>query len=121
MRKFRSKNILFHFVQFKYYIIKFCFFFFCEPLKPHLTTLSHRRPGYSNKTKYDSLITIHHKFYCAHNHNNNIEWERARDIVEKKDETGEEGDFLVHVCIQYHKGIKSREPVYSVIANIPGS
>jgi len=69
------------------------------------------------------LITIHHKFYCAHNHNNNIEWEGARDIVEKKeDETGEEGDFLVHMYnIQYHKGKKSREPVYSVIANIPGS
>jgi len=81
-------------------------FFFCEPPKPHLTTLSHRRPGYSNKTKYDSLITIRHKFYCAHNHNNNIERERARHCRKKEDETGREGDFLVHIMyiIQYHKG-----------------
>jgi hypothetical protein len=95
--------------------------FFCEPPKPHLATLSHRRPGYSNKTKYDSLITIHHKFYCIHNHNNNIEWERAKDIVEKKGWNWRGGDILVNMYIKYHKGIKRREPVYGVIANIPGS
>lgn len=44
-----------------------------------------------------------------------------RHCRKKEDETGEEGDFLVHVYIQYHKGKKSREPIYSVIANIPGS
>lgn len=52
-------------------------FFFFEPPKPHLTTLSHHRPGYSNKTKYDLLITIRHKFYCAHYHNN-IVWDSER-------------------------------------------
>lgn len=45
-----------------------------------------------------------------------------RHCKKKEDETDGEGDTLVHnMYIQYHKGIKRREPVYGAIANIPGS
>lgn len=66
------------------------FFFLCKSPKPHLTTLSHCRPGYSNKTKYGSLITIRHKFYSVHSHNTKLGSQREREREKRRRECARE-------------------------------
>lgn len=103
------------------------FTLFRKPLKPHLTTLSHCRPEYSNKTEYNPLITIRYKFYCVHAIITYTKWkrERERKIVREKKRMrpiAKNGFCLyVYTILKRRKQTCRGQPVYGMIVSIPSS